>query len=544
MRKSKNIEQKTPSSESSTVHEFLSRMGHELRTSIMGIIGYSEILIDEVTHKGCGQLLDDLKEINRAGKELLSLVNDLCSPKRVETLQRMESGGYEDTFRESTWKPIAIIKKCSEQLLQVTDQKSAYDLIPDIKRIIQAVDRFVFSVNNVQKSWYDSTMSLNGKVNLEEQKGAYEPTSDRFITFSEDILSQYNGTAGSILIVDDDKQNCDLLSRHLQKLGHRICVVFSGREALTTLSHENFDLVLLDVMMPEMNGYQVLKHIKDDENLRHIPVIMLSALDEIHQVVLCIEAGAEDYLHKPFNSILLNARINASLEKKRLVDRERAFLAQLRKEREKSEQLLHNILPSPIAERLKKGEKLIADTFPEVTVLFSDLVGFTELSTYYTATELVEFLNEIFTIFDSLAEKYSLEKIKTIGDAYMVVGGLPTPRPDHALAVAEMALDMLREIAFVNRKSKGQSLRVRIGIHTGPVIAGVIGTKKFSYDLWGDTVNIASRMESHGLPNAIQISEATYSHLKGAFSCQRRGVIKIKGKGLMTTYLLQKKLTT
>ncbi|MDD4996658.1 MAG: adenylate/guanylate cyclase domain-containing protein, partial [Syntrophales bacterium] len=293
--------------------------------------------------------------------------------------------------------------------------------------------------------------------------------------------------------------------------------------------------------MPEIDGFQVLQRLKSDDNVSHIPVIMLSALEEMDLVIRCIEMGAEDYLHKPFDPVLLRARIGACLEKKRLRDREQAYLRQLSIETEKSERLLLNILPAPIAGRLKLGENPIVDNFPEVTVLFADLVGFTELSTRMAAAELIGSLNEIFTIFDELAERHGLEKIKTVGDSYMAVGGLPTPRTDHAEAIAQMALDMLDRIAKINSR-KEHALSLRIGIHTGPVIAGVIGMRRFIYDLWGDTVNIASRMESHGLPDCIQVTETTRAMLSGKFIFEKRGRIKVKGKGEMITYLLKERI--
>lgn len=213
----------------------------------------------------------------------------------------------------------------------------------------------------------------------------------------------------------------------------------------------------------------------------------------------------------------------------------------LRSEQEKSEQLLLNILPQAIAEKLKQKHSTIADGFTEATVLFADIVGFTKLAARVSPTELVHLLNDIFSKFDMLAERHGLEKIKTIGDAYMVVGGLPLPREDHAEAIARMALDMQQEINEFSTKTR-EPFSIRIGINTGPVVAGVIGLKKFIYDLWGDTVNIASRMESHGIPGAIQVTEATYDCLKDKFLLEKRGEIHVKGKGKMTTYLLTGKI--
>lgn len=210
----------------------------------------------------------------------------------------------------------------------------------------------------------------------------------------------------------------------------------------------------------------------------------------------------------------------------------------LRYEQEQSERLLLNILPFPIAQRLKRNEETIADYFPDVTVLFADLVGFTEIAAQTEAVELVKLLNGIFSAFDALSEHHRLEKIKTIGDAYMVVGGLPRHRDDHAEAIANMAIDMLLAVAEYNR-IHGSCLSMRIGINTGAVVAGVIGTKKFIYDLWGDTVNTASRMESQGLPGCIQVTAQTYEVLKDKYNFEYRGTVKIKGKGEMDTYLLQ-----
>ena len=344
--------------------------------------------------------------------------------------------------------------------------------------------------------------------------------------------------SGSVLVVDDLEANRDLLARRLQRQGHTVTLAEDGLQAINLLQTQAFDVVLCDIMMPEMNGYQVLEHLKSDPTLRHIPVIMVSALDDIDSVVRCVELGAEDYLFKPFNPTLLKARLNACLEKKRLRDQEQAALKQLQAEQEKSERLLLSILPQPIAERLKQNIHTIADSFAEASVLFADIVGFTEISQQRSAIEVVCLLNQIFSSFDALAARHNIEKIKTIGDAYMVVAGLPVPRPDHALAIAEMALDMQQAIKEFNQET-GESIQIRIGISSGPVVAGVIGTKKFSYDLWGDTVNTASRMESQGIPGCIQLTENTQVALEAQYLLEARGPILIKGKGEMLTYLLR-----
>jgi class 3 adenylate cyclase len=222
-----------------------------------------------------------------------------------------------------------------------------------------------------------------------------------------------------------------------------------------------------------------------------------------------------------------------------VAEREQAR-ADLQDEKEKSEQLLLNILPLPIATRLMQGRSTIADHFAEVTVLFADIVEFTQLSENLSPQELVALLNDVFSEFDHLAEQHRLEKIKTIGDAYMAVGGIPYVRDDHAQAVADMALDM-QAVAETFSDRTGQAFRLRIGLNTGPVVAGVIGTKKFIYDLWGDTVNTASRMESFGIANHIQVTEATYHCLRHTHDLDFRGEVWVKGKGNMRTYFLRQK---
>jgi adenylate cyclase len=217
-------------------------------------------------------------------------------------------------------------------------------------------------------------------------------------------------------------------------------------------------------------------------------------------------------------------------------ERERA-LAALRIEQDRSESLLLNVLPATIAERLKHGADVIADDFDRVAVLFADLVGFTAFANARPAAEVVVVLNRLFSGFDELADRHGLEKIKTIGDSYMVAGGLPVPHLDHSAAIAEMALDMC-DVVERFRAESGIELAVRVGIDMGPVVAGVIGHRKFSYDVWGDTVNMASRMESHGLPGCIQVTEAVYRQLAGRYDCRLRGTIDVKGKGPTTTYVL------
>jgi adenylate cyclase len=362
----------------------------------------------------------------------------------------------------------------------------------------------------------------------------------------------------SLLIVDDTAGQRFLLAAILRAAGYNdLLMAGSAEQAFRLLgcdappqSAEEIDLVLMDISMPDMDGIEACRIIKAAPDFQDLPIIMVTASTESADLQLAFDAGANDFISKPFNRIELLARVRSALRLKHEMDKRKAREWELRaanealslkhrllqEEQERSEQLLLNILPQPIAQELKHHKGIIAHSFDEVTVLFADIVDFTKLSASILPEELVILLNEVFSRFDRLAELHGLEKIKTIGDAYMAVGGLTNQRSDHAQAVAEMALDMRDEVA-----RHYNELEIRIGIATGPVVAGVIGTKKFSYDLWGNTVNMASRMESHGFGSSIQVTERTFMALRDSYDFTRREDVWVKGHGKMRTYLLNKR---
>ncbi|KAB0681412.1 adenylate/guanylate cyclase domain-containing protein [Aureimonas leprariae] len=341
---------------------------------------------------------------------------------------------------------------------------------------------------------------------------------------------------GRILVVDDNPSMRDLIARRLKRHGHEVATCNSGESALEKSARGGFDLMMLDLLMPGIDGLEVLKRLRERPETQVLPVIVMSALDEVEAAVRCIEAGADDYLSKPLDETLLRARIGSSLERKFLRDREQETLRLLRAEQQRSDDLLHNILPVSVARRLRAGESAIADRFDEVTVLFCDLVGFTRLAADMPPAETLELLAGIFSRFDALADRNGLEKIKTIGDAYMVVGGIPDPIADSARRVVSMAAEMP---AVVHGGAHGSMLDIRIGIHTGPAAAGIVGTKKFFYDVWGDTVNTASRLEASCEPGRIHASEATVAAAGGGFRFEPRGPVDLPGKGRMQTFYLK-----
>lgn len=342
----------------------------------------------------------------------------------------------------------------------------------------------------------------------------------------------------TILVVDDEWSGREVLKSLLGEQGYKVVAAASGPETLAKTSEFVPDLILLDVMMPGMDGFEVCQRLRYDPMLAEVPIIMVTALDDRQSRVRGLESGANDFISKPFDRIELLARVGTIIE---LNLKRKKALAALRDSMSETERLMLNILPASIAHRLKDNPGTIADKFDEVTILFADIVGFTAFAANMLPTVLVRLLNTIFSVFDHLTEKHGLEKIKTTGDRYMVAGGLPEPKDDHVEAIAELALDMQNEIARFNSNSKMMKdgeLSIRIGINTGPVVAGVIGVKKFTYDLWGDTVNVASRMEEHGRAGYIQVTEVTYEHLKDKYTFRKRGKIRVKNRGRIMSYFL------
>ena len=514
----------------------LTHVRQDFSAPVSAIVGYAEILIEDAPRYGLERFTADLDRMHQAGLGLQHLIDDLLDPAVLA--RRAGDFGYDDfkgKLRHDLRTPITALKGYGEMLLEDVQDGSADAFIDDLQKLLNATKRLLARVDNLVE------FASRGGAEAEAVAGPEAPllaTLRRIVRPASDGIVGNKADTYRILVVDDHESNRDLLSRRLTREAHRVVTAASGESALALVEQEKFDLVLLDLLMPGMSGYEVLERLKCDPRHSDIPVLMISALDEIDSAVRCIEAGAEDYLAKPFDPVLLRVRVNACLEKKRLRDREKVILQELRVEKEKSDALLLNILPEPIVARLNLGESMIADHIADATILFADLVGFTSLSTRLSANTLVHLLNALFSDFDRLSVQFGLEKIKTIGDAYMLAGGLLAPCPDHVEAVADMSLAM-RDALHAASNRLGEPLQVRIGIHTGSVVSGIIGTHKFIFDVWGDTVNTASRMESHGTPNEINVSAATYLRLRDKFIFQPCGVIDLTGKGPMEAFFLR-----
>ncbi len=346
------------------------------------------------------------------------------------------------------------------------------------------------------------------------------------MTLGTTAARQPTEPVGHILIVDDNDLNRELLCRRLKQQGHTYATAKNGRLAMEQIHNQAFDMVLLDIMMPEMNGYEVLKALKGDPAYRHIPVIMISAVDEIESVVRCIEMGAEDYLAKPFNPTLLKARIGASLDKKRMQDQERAHLLEIDHERKRADDLLRVILPDTVVEELKATNAIKPRRYDNVAVMFCDIVEFTSYCDRREPEEVLTHLQGLVEIFEELALRHGLEKIKTVGDAFMTTAGLLKPLDTPVLNCVRCGQEMIATAPRVPPQ-----WQVRVGIHIGPVIAGVVGRRQYLFDVWGDTVNTAARVESLGQSNAVNVSGEAWQTIADRCQSKDRRRVNVKGKG-------------
>ncbi len=516
----------------------LANVRQELTAPVTAIVGYGEILREAVCELGLDDILPDLDRMLGAARSLHAGVDHLLDLESApELFTDSNIAEVERRLRHDLRTPMSAIKGYSELVLDDLNGRGGKSVRTDLEIIIAEVSHLLDRL--------DVIVDFTRREGAEGGLGpALDPAASRMFNGIVRSVRPVDASGppqakltGHILVVDDLPSNRDLLVRRLKRDGHRTTEADGGIAALRAVVGQDFDLILLDVMMPDLNGFDVLTQLKSDQRTRDIPVIMVSALTEMDAVIRCIEEGAEDYLSKPVNSTLLRARIGASLERRSWQTRERQYLDRLEQEKEHYENLLLNILPRHIVGRINGGEELIADRFDEVTVLFADLAGFTEKSSHLSPASVVKYLNHMFSVFDHVVRELGVEKIKMIGDAYMVVAGAPEPQAQHAEIVGELALRMVERAEAVN-KAYEMPLQLRIGVHTGPVVGGIIGTHRFLYDVWGDTVNVASRLEATGVPGRIQLSETTARRIADWFEMEERGPVSIKGKGQMTTFFL------
>jgi class 3 adenylate cyclase len=504
-----------------TQRAMLANLRHELLTPLNAIIGYSEMLLEDANVLGDKDTISDLGKIHLAGSQALELVNDAFDTAKFEVAPfdlALDVCGAK--LRHELRTALNAVMGYSEMLLEDAENHRKEELITDLRKIHLAAERFLAIINDIVSVSKIEAGVMD--VNL-ETVDTQSMIKDMAITMQLMRKDQITVAPeqGSLLVVDDNEINGDLLSRQLERHGHIVSVVTSGREALDVIKPQKFDLVLLDIMMPEINGYQVLQRLKRDENGRDIPVIMISALQEMESVARCIEIGAEDYLTKPFDPVLLKAKISACLERKRLRDQEVEYqmrLKELNRELEVrnrfiratfgrylSDDIANSILESPDGVALG-GEKR------KVVLLMSDLRGFTALTERLEPEQVVQTLNIYFEAMVDVVLKYNGTINEIIGDALLVIFGAPQQMPDRAKRAIACAVEMQNAMARVNEENRLQGLpeiEMGIGLNEDEVIVGNIGSSKRSkYGVVGSGVNMTSRIESYTVGGQILISDS------------------------------------
>lgn len=470
----------------------------ELLAPVAGLLQYSEMLVAEAEERGYDILLDDLRIIRASCARVQEVADRI--------LDAAQPPSDEKAARHDLINPLNPIIQYCEILLEDAKERVFLDgFVPDLREMLRLARYLLREINDLFTFARPDSAAFSGEQ--KEVAGLPPSLSAKAAPPAE---------KGLLLVVDDNEINRGVLCRQLQREGHETAAAANGRAALEMLRQRAFDLVLLDILMPELGGFETLRHIKADDKLRPLPVIMISALDEIDSAAQCIEHGAEEYLTKPCNTILLRSRIGACLEKKRLRDREIRHLEEIRRGKERVDELLRVILPPQVVPELISTGTVRPRRVENVAVLFADLVGFTRYCGRHSPEEVVDGLQGLVRMWEELARKHHIQKIKTIGDALMAACGLLEHPPDDPVRCAvRFGRDM---IAATRRLTPDWS--VRVGIHVGPVVAGVVGCRQYLFDLWGDTVNIAARMESHGRPNAINLSPQAWKRV----AAEARGV--------------------
>jgi CheY-like chemotaxis protein len=481
----------------------------------------SSLLLQKAAGANRAQLACDQQQICASARRLVEMIQgafDPAAPANTDELARR--------IRHDLRTPLAEMIGLCELWLE--------DGAADLDTVVGGNLQQVYALSRKLLATLDELVGQGKSVpDAENQRTPNASAARQAITAadkpaSEGIPPPGDSLAGAILVVDDNPTNRDLLTRRLEREGHTITAVDNGREALARARAQAYDLILLDIIMPGMNGVEVLAQLKGDARLRHIPVIMISALHELESVVLCIEMGAEDYLPKPFDPVLLRARIGACLEKKRLRDREVQYLEQIEREQRRADELLHVILPGSIVKELKTTNTVQPRRFENVAVLFADIVGFTSFCDENPPEDVVPNLQRLMERAEEIAVTHGVQKIKTIGDAFMAAAGLLEPAENPVLSCLRCALDLHAACGILPTRWE-----MRIGVHVGAVIAGVIGRRQYLFDLWGDTVNTAARMKSFGLPGSVVLSATAWQHIAHCCHGTSCGPVAVKGKGEM-----------
>jgi adenylate cyclase len=494
----------------------------ELRTPLDAIIGYSELLLGGADGSGQADFIANLNLIHSAGHQLLEIINDLLDPKKLASNDVVFNlASLIANLHYKVRMPINDVIGVSETLLKKAAEQGRLDIIADLKKIQSAAEYVLSYINEIiDFSRIDAGLKKSGAEDS-ERLSLIDRVMISLRGLAQDSAAVTGYERGFILVVDDNGINRDLLSRYLERQGHAVQVAHNGRQALEMMAGGAFDLVLLDIAMPELTGYEVLQHLKNSETWRDLPVIMISAWDEIDLVVRCIELGAEDYLPKPFNPVLLRNRVGAFLERKRLRDikvEQQRKLHALNAALELRNRFIRETFGSYLSDEivatiLKQGGLKIGGEKRRVTMLMADLRGFTSISERLPAEDVVAMLNIYLETMTEIIQKYQGTIDEFIGDAILVIFGAPILRPDDPRRAVACAVEMQLAMTSVNERNRRAGypeVALGVGINTGEVVVGNIGSeKRIKYAVVGRAVNLTARIESYTVGGQIFISEST-----------------------------------
>jgi class 3 adenylate cyclase/CheY-like chemotaxis protein len=480
---------------------------------ITALVCFSEILLADTGDLGQDQFVTDLTRLHASSRRLREMAIEFFELDDQRTEEEDAATLLtEKTLRHDMLNALNVIINLSEFWIEDCEEQFLVGFLEDLKRIYRHGKTCLEVLGRI-RNWEPGSPEA---PETPPPETPYEPGP---------AIPHHAVEPGCCLVVDDSELNRDSLTRLLVRQGHCVETAENGLEALEKIRTTSFDVVFLDIMMPVMNGLELLRRLKSDEHLRYLPVIMISALEQVDGVARCIETGAEDYLPKPFNPLLLRARLAACLDKKRFRDKETLYLRQIEQEKKRSEELLHVILPDAVVTELMATNEVKPRRIDGVAVLFADIVGFTPYCDQHGPEEVVPYLQKLVEAWENCALKHGVDKIKTIGDAFMAASGLLQETENPVLNCVRCGLEM---IAATQALPVGWNLRV--GIHLGSVVAGIIGTRQYLYDLWGDTVNTAARMESHSLHGRITLTGEAWGAVRDLAEADTE-VIPVKGKG-------------
>lgn len=502
---------------------FLATKRDELFTPVQAILDLANRILIDSNAARQPRFVQDLSKVRQAAAELRALIQDVLSPARLDSVAGDEFDALRSRIRHEMLNKLNPVINYPEMWLEDADDEFLQGFAGDLEMLNSLGKRCFALIDTILASWNIEAVADSPEIDLQSIEDMVQRmAAEQRLTTSE---------TGHLLIVDDNGVNRDILKRLLEPHGHTVSTACNGREALNIVQQGGVDLVLLDIVMPEMDGFTVLMELKSDPRLRDVPVIMISALGEIEYVVSCIKMGAEDFLSRPYNPVFLKARINACLEKKRLREREQKYLVEIDRERRRSNDLLHVILPGHIVDELRETNKVTPRRHDGVAVLFADIVDFTSYCENHAAEDVLSHLQGLVETWETAALKYNVQKIKTIGDAFMAACGLVPGVENPVLKCIEFGREM---ISATHALPTGWNLRV--GIHCGHVMAGVLGSRQYLFDLFGDTVNTAARMESHGVKGRIVLSSDAHDAVECFCDCTELEPTAVKGKGVVPRY--------